>query len=63
MVKGISKPSLPDNAEAEIKCPRCGFMFELSPTSSVQNVTSCPQCGESIDLDHALLIDASNEDY
>lgn len=63
MVKGLSQPPQPDNAEEEVKCPRCGFMFELAPTSSAQDATTCPQCGEDIDLDHALVVDASNEDY
>ncbi|HOB21231.1 MAG: hypothetical protein GX766_01660 [Firmicutes bacterium] len=62
-MKGIFGPALPDNAEEEIKCPRCGFMFELASTSSAHASTSCPQCGENIDLNHALVIDASNEDY
>ncbi len=63
MAKGISRPQQPDNAEEEIKCPRCGFMFELAPTSSAQDITTCPQCGEGINLDHALVVDTSNEDY
>jgi uncharacterized paraquat-inducible protein A len=63
VLEGISKSPQPDNAEEEVKCPQCGFMFELAPTSSAQDVTSCPQCGKDIDLDHALVVDTSNEDY
>lgn len=52
-----------ENTQEEVKCQRCGFMFEMAPTSSAERITTCPQCGEGIDLDHALLVYVSDEDY
>lgn len=50
---------LPDNAEENFKCARCGHMFGKEG----QEKATCPMCGHVCDERTCAVVGASNEEY